>query len=182
MASRRVRPSIDCARPRAAISRTVTRELTALDDSALAGALDSVAGEIHASSIQLTALDGYTAGALVRDEIAARAMSSGPTLPLECERHGPDGDIRIAGGRDSTGRNSPSIVCHRHKAAAGIFAASCSAWIGRRWRAGSWVPGADTRPADWRSTSGSEAKKLLEPARARLRRLQNRTVGRLTQV
>ena len=58
----------------------VRRELAALDDTSLAVALDSTAGEIHASSMQLTALDAYTAGTLVRDEIAARALSSGLNL------------------------------------------------------------------------------------------------------
>ena len=56
----------------------ITRELTALDDAALTAALDSAAGEIHASSIQLMALDGETASTLVRDEIAGRARPGGP--------------------------------------------------------------------------------------------------------
>ena len=50
----------------------VTRELTALDDVGLSRALDAVAGEIHASSVQLAALDGQGMADLVRGEIASR--------------------------------------------------------------------------------------------------------------
>jgi outer membrane autotransporter protein len=50
----------------------VTRELTALDDPTLAAALDAVSGEIHASSIQLAALDGEANTGLVRKAIAER--------------------------------------------------------------------------------------------------------------
>ena len=51
----------------------VTRELTALDDPALATALDAVSGEIHASALQLAALDGEAVMDLVRDEVGRRA-------------------------------------------------------------------------------------------------------------
>ena len=51
----------------------VTRELTALDDPALAAALDAVSGEIHASALQLAALDGEAVMDLVRDEVGRRA-------------------------------------------------------------------------------------------------------------
>jgi hypothetical protein len=45
-------------------------------DSALAAALGAVSGEIHASSLQLAALDGEAVMDLVRDEIAARASAA----------------------------------------------------------------------------------------------------------
>ena len=58
----------------------MTRELTALDDPALAGALDAVSGEIHASSIQLAALDGEASMDLARSQIAERATPGEPDV------------------------------------------------------------------------------------------------------
>jgi fibronectin-binding autotransporter adhesin len=53
----------------------VIRELTALDDSALSTALDATAGEIHASTTLLAAIDGETATNVVRQELAVRGAS-----------------------------------------------------------------------------------------------------------
>ena len=50
----------------------VTRELTALDDDGLSRALDAAGGEIHASAVQLAALDGAAATDVIREEIASR--------------------------------------------------------------------------------------------------------------
>ncbi len=73
----------------------VMRELTALDDAALATALDAVSGEIHASGLQLAALDGEGVMDLVRDEIARRASprelgadtQTPPSSPQSRRRH-----------------------------------------------------------------------------------------------
>ena len=61
----------------------VSRELTALDDVSLTGALDALAGEIHSSSLQLAALDGEAATDMVR-------RGTGHT------RHPRDGAPRVA--------------------------------------------------------------------------------------
>ena len=50
----------------------VIRELTALDDSGLNDALENLAGEIHASSLQLAVLDSEAFTDTVRRQIAAR--------------------------------------------------------------------------------------------------------------
>jgi fibronectin-binding autotransporter adhesin len=55
----------------------VTRELTALDDSALAGALDALSGEIYASSLHLAALESGAVSDLVRQELAPRRSREG---------------------------------------------------------------------------------------------------------
>jgi uncharacterized protein YhjY with autotransporter beta-barrel domain len=52
----------------------VSRELTALDDPNLANALDSLAGEIHPSSLQVAALDGEAVTDMVRTELASRGV------------------------------------------------------------------------------------------------------------
>ena len=54
----------------------VTRELTALDDRTLALSLDSMSGEIHASAIQLAAIDGESTTDAIRSELSTR-MSQG---------------------------------------------------------------------------------------------------------
>jgi autotransporter-associated beta strand protein len=64
----------------------VTRELSALDDSALALALESVAGEIHASAGQLAALDSEAMTNLVRDELVLRTTLD-PPQPTPGRRH-----------------------------------------------------------------------------------------------
>ncbi len=48
------------------------RELTALDDRNLAHALDAISGEIHASAVQLAAIDGESATDAIRSEITTR--------------------------------------------------------------------------------------------------------------
>ena len=55
----------------------VVRELTALDDSALARGLDVTAGEIHASAAHLAAMDAEGMMSVVRGEIANRISSQG---------------------------------------------------------------------------------------------------------
>jgi outer membrane autotransporter protein len=54
--------------------RDVTREMAALDDRSLDAALDQVAGEIHGTALQLTALDAEAAADLVRGEVAGRRV------------------------------------------------------------------------------------------------------------
>ena len=60
----------------------VTRELTALDDPALASALGAVSGEIHASSVQLAALDGEAVMDLVRGKIAERSAPTESSVEM----------------------------------------------------------------------------------------------------
>src|SRR6185503_14681536 len=55
--------------------RLVTRNLTALNDTGLALALDAVAGEIHAAATHLPALDGESVVDVVRSEITNRLTS-----------------------------------------------------------------------------------------------------------
>ncbi len=50
----------------------VTRQLTALDDAQLGSALDAISGEIHASQIQLAAIDGESVMDVTRSEISSR--------------------------------------------------------------------------------------------------------------
>lgn len=57
----------------------VTRQLIALDDPSLAHALDSIAGEIYASSTQLAALDGEAVMDVVRSELGQRVTRGDPT-------------------------------------------------------------------------------------------------------
>jgi uncharacterized protein with beta-barrel porin domain len=66
----------------------VTRELTALDDPMLATALDAISGEIHASSLQLAALDGEAIMDVVRSEIAERASPGGSVASLTTSAQG----------------------------------------------------------------------------------------------
>ncbi len=54
--------------------RTVTRELAALDDAALADALDVVSGEVHASMLQAAAADSELAGDTVRAQVGTRRL------------------------------------------------------------------------------------------------------------
>lgn len=56
--------------------RDVTRELAALGDAQLADALDQVAGEIHSTSLQVTAIESEAAADLVRSEGASRRAST----------------------------------------------------------------------------------------------------------
>src|SRR5690606_33613159 len=51
---------------------SVTRELAALDDAALANALDAVSGEVHASMLQAAAADSELAADTVRAEVDTR--------------------------------------------------------------------------------------------------------------
>jgi autotransporter-associated beta strand protein len=55
----------------------VVRELTALDDPGLDAALGAVAGEIHASAVQLAALDGESVTDLIRSRSASRGAVEG---------------------------------------------------------------------------------------------------------
>jgi fibronectin-binding autotransporter adhesin len=55
----------------------VTRELTALDDRSLALSLDAISGEIHASAVQLAAIDGESATDAIRSEVSTRMSQRG---------------------------------------------------------------------------------------------------------
>jgi autotransporter-associated beta strand protein len=60
----------------------VVRELTALDNPDLDAALGAAAGEIHASALQLAALDGESVTDLIRSQSAYRgAIEGAPTSP-----------------------------------------------------------------------------------------------------
>ncbi len=72
----------------------VTRELTALDDPALAAALDALSGEIHASSLQLAALEGEAGMDLIRGQTANRAAPEGPRARSTAPRYSPWGNRR----------------------------------------------------------------------------------------
>jgi fibronectin-binding autotransporter adhesin len=54
----------------------VVRELAALDDAHLATALKELSGEIHASTLRLSTIDGQTVTDLVRDELAGSEHDS----------------------------------------------------------------------------------------------------------
>lgn len=64
--------------------RDVTRELAALGDAQLATALDQVAGEVHGTALQLTAIESEAAADLVRAEATSRRAS--PQLTIETGR------------------------------------------------------------------------------------------------
>ena len=66
----------------------VIRELTALDDSALSTALDASAGEIHASTTLLAAIDGEAATNVVRQELAVRGETEIGTAAVYRRRLG----------------------------------------------------------------------------------------------
>jgi fibronectin-binding autotransporter adhesin len=70
----------------------VTRELTALSAPMLSLALDAVSGEVHASSLQLPALDGEANMDLVRSEIAQRATTGAPQRRLMTQAQSPWGN------------------------------------------------------------------------------------------
>jgi hypothetical protein len=109
----------------------VTRELTALDDAGLGRALDAVAGEIHASAVQLAALDGEAATDLVRREIVSRGAPE---------------DTAAAPGGGPFGGRSWMQVQSEHTAFAGGDAHGGDAQIsgltvGEDWTRTSWLVG-----------------------------------------
>ena len=113
-------------------------------------------------SIQLTALDGYTAGTLVRDEIAARAFSSGPNRPLECNNQiwmGKSASVVDATARAGIQFRSRVIGTRRPRA---------SSWFPARTGlvAGGWLaPGRRGGYSTGRLAidNGSEAKNFSNP-------------------
>ena len=112
----------------------VTRELTALDDPGLGRALDAVAGEIHASAIQLAALDSEAGMDLVREEVAARGSN-------EVTRTTPAGWSGV-GNRRVWARFQAQRSAFSARAAHGADAQMSGFALGADWtRADRWLTG-----------------------------------------
>ncbi len=129
----------------------VTRELTALDDPGLAAALDAVSGEIHASAVQLAALDAEAVTDVVRGELAERSISSGPARPGSPWTARRSGACAAGRGGVYKGSASPSTTT----ACTAPRRGSTASYSGRTggWPIAGW-PGAGraTQPASSRST------------------------------
>ncbi|MBK5297394.1 MAG: autotransporter-associated beta strand repeat-containing protein, partial [Vicinamibacteria bacterium] len=112
----------------------VTRELTALDDDGLSRALDAAGGEIHASAVQLAALDGAASTDVIREEIASRGT-------LEVAGAAPAGWSRST-GRRAWGRAQVQDTTFSADTAHGGRAQIVGLMFGGDWtRADGWLVG-----------------------------------------
>ena len=137
----------------------VTRELTALDDGNLARSLDAVSGEIHASAVQLTAIDGESVTDAIRSEITNRIsqgrFESGGRGVTGWGFDGGRGWFRFRGERATFEASQPMIHAADRRGVRGGDGSINGFTMGGDWtRANHWLFGVGGGYATGRMTLG----------------------------